>query len=361
MHTTDDLKGIHYAIPRSDLGALTWDPGIHQAWNCQLPSCFIDYDTRVHALHLRFKWFELNPSQGVYTWDTLDDILDDIISYGKKATLSVMAGKYTPQWVINNGVVQVNAPYKNLDEIALAPIPHDPIYKGEYFTFIEALGDHIAATPAYDDAVILVKSGLAVAYSGESRILPTDAYDLEALGEEDEDLARDLIEDRFCNAGYREEKCVEAIVQSCGVILDAFPNAFTGIAFVHGSSRYPTNGVGVEGNPNGSNTVLYDALVQVATDYGNRTVSNQTTLTGDIGSGLVDILTDIKTAGGNVAFQLNAQELGYRNEDRDNDKKGLKEAFQTARDNGSLFVEVHDGNMDPHKSILAAENALLRS
>lgn len=363
VHTADDLKGIHYAIDRNDMHPDTYLYGLHQAWNCENPSCNIDYDTRFHALHLRFKWAQLNPTRGVYNWVELDAFLDEAVTYGKKVTIVVMGGQYTPQFVIDEGCVTVDAEYKGGQfTISTPPLPQDHIYRDNYNTFIRAMAAHITGDVDYNNAVVLVKSGLAVAHSGETRILPLDPYRFpDWVDEEDGDAQRDYLATRFCEAGYQGDMTKEAIRESCDVIKEVFPDQFVGIAYVHGAVRFPTNGTGVAPDLTYSRNLLAESLVAVAEDHGSRFVGNNTYLVESMGPAAETLCADIEAEGGIIGWQLEAAAYGYRNAENPNDPTGIQNCFVEGRSLNGIFVEVHDGNMDPHASLLITENALLRS
>lgn len=363
-HTVDELRGIHYAVDRNDMHPDTWEYGLHQTWNCENPTCNIDYDTRFQALHLRFKWSQLNPTRGVYNWTELDGFLDEAILYGKKVTLAVMAGKYTPQWVIDDGCVTINAEYTGGQfTIPSVPLPHDSRYRDGYHVMMKALGDHITGNAGYNDAVVLVKAGLAVMHSVEHRILQPKGYrfpDNIEKDDEDED-ARFYLAQRFCEAGYQGDLMIETIRESCSVIRNEFPDQFVCIPFVHGFKRYPSNLTSVFADPDYSRNTLLEAVVGAAQDHGNRFVANSTTLSDSVLGSLEDFYADVEAEGAYVAWQIEAWEFGNR-------KTGnpvatdaiLEDVFAEGRRLNGIFVEVHDGNMDANKAALIAENALLR-
>lgn len=364
VHSVDDLKGIHYAVDRNDMHPDTYLYGLHQTWNCESPTCSIDYDTRFHALHLRFKWSQLNPSRGVYNWTELDGFLDEAVLYGKKVTLAVMAGKYTPQWVVDDGAVTVNLEYTGGQfTIPTVILPHDQRYRDAYHVMMKALADHITGNAPYNDAVVLVKAGLAVIHSVEHRIMQPKAYRFPDGIEKDEEdeVARFYLAQRYCDAGYQGDLMIETIRESCDVIRTEFPDQFVGIPFVHGAKRYPSNLTGVFADPNYGRDTLFEALVAVAQDHGNRFVANSTTLNPSVLQSLETLYAAIEAEGSYVAFQTEAAEFGYRNPSQPVNETDLLAAFAEGRRLNGIFVEVHDGNMDPQKDILIAENALLRS
>lgn len=55
---TIDIRGIHYAVARNDLRPGKWQNKLHHTDDCQAP-CRVEFDDRVSALHLRYKWAQV--------------------------------------------------------------------------------------------------------------------------------------------------------------------------------------------------------------------------------------------------------------------------------------------------------------
>ncbi len=371
VHTQQELKGIHYAPPRNNIRQDTWDStsvGFKNTWLCE-EGCTLLFGDQVNSIFLRLSWQALNPEQDVYDWTSLDGMLDEIILDGKTATLGIMAGRYTPDFVFTNGCMTVGGLTYNPGNEAqlLVPIPHDATYRDAYNTFMKAMALHLAGVAGYNDAVLMVKTALVSAHSVECRISPIDAYDYSGLGLSGNAEKQDHVHTMFCNAGYQEALVLQTIAESANVIRAAFPDMFVGIPFVRGSNRFPTNGVGVFPDLDGTNTTINRACVGLATVHTPMAMLNDTTF--EEGGGDANIFEQIFDADGSFGAQLNAQSLGYRSASSPNDPDAVAATINYANDftpdpPGTrryeyLFVEVHDGNMSAMEAVLIAGNALL--
>lgn len=100
--TGDEIRGIHYAVPRNSLLPDRWQAELQHTKDCQNP-CVVEFDDRMSTVYLRYKWMQLNPEQGVYDFSNLGETLDVVAAAGKPVSLIVMAGKYTPPWLFKAG------------------------------------------------------------------------------------------------------------------------------------------------------------------------------------------------------------------------------------------------------------------
>lgn len=368
VHTVDDLKGVFYAVDPSQLHTDTYATGLLTAWNGT-----IVLDNRCSGVHLRFKWDMLNPSKDTYDWTAFDGIMNTVVAAGKRATVVVMAGKWTPDWAIRNGGMKVNATYDNSNSDysqAIVPLPHEDRHVDNYLVMMKALAEHIQDNSDFDDAIVLVKCGLFVSHSAETRLIPVDGYAGGADNDQSDSLnmfERGLTEeeriqvlnDRFCVAGYKEAFCIAAMVRTVGYMVDKFENQYIGFAFVPGSKQFPTNGVGVFGGDPSDNNTLFDGMYACVVAYPNKVMVNNTTLDKSLRPATEDFYASVLAANGYVGNQINAQKLGYRSSSSPNDPEGLEDAFAEGRANGGIYIEVHDGNMTTHIAELTAENTLL--
>lgn len=362
VHTIDDVKGIHYAVNLSTLHPGEWETGLTETWNGPIA---LD-DPTFHAMHLRFKWAQLNPTQGVYDFSAVTGILDLLVTAGKKATLVVQAGTWTPAWAIVNGGMRVDAEFQanSLYSQGIVPLAHEQRHRDNYNTMIRALGAVITADNDWNDCLVLVKSGLLVSHSAETRLIPVDAFDDGMFAEGMTEVQKEqLLCDRMCVAGYREAFALDAGLESVGVIREAFPDQLAGIAYAGGAKQFPTNGVepGALGGDPRTNETLFTLIRNCAAAHTSMFAANLTTLTGNVRQNQKDLYADVTDAGGNVGAQIDKQELGYDDEDAPNDPVGLQAAFVEGRAIGGTFVEVHEGNMVEHADLLEAENDLLRT
>lgn len=358
---TTDIGGIHYAISRNSLHPDRWQDELHHTFNCTEP-CIVEFDERMSAVHLRYKWAQLNPEMGVYDFSDLGEVLDQIHAAGKMATLVVMAGKYTPSWVFDEGGHHIRTRLKGGGKFSqrFQPLPWDPIFLSSYGKLMDELAAFLKETPSRYDTLALVKNGGITVHSAETRMMPWKPFkhygDMSNKGDRDTFLF-DLCAD-WAQAGYSESKILDVAKYLNQRITTAFPDMYLGLAFVQGSKRFPT--VNREGNctyPE-KNDTLNKIIRNTVSTYGNRAVVNNTVLAAG-GDGQVPILDWVQSNGGTIGFQLKAQEIGCRDADAPCSKKAFEKAIQEGIDAGAIFIEVHDGNIDRFGDILPAMNQAL--
>lgn len=108
----------------------------------------------VDGLTIRIRWKDLEPARDQYDWSFLDLVMEQARAFGKRASVSVAAGKNTPDWVYQSGAqsftfIDPNPYHKNTfcTELRI-PIPYDPIFLREWKDLIQALGLRYKSHPA---------------------------------------------------------------------------------------------------------------------------------------------------------------------------------------------------------------------
>lgn len=355
---TLDIRGIHYAVERNSLEPDRWRAELQHTADCMAP-CVVAFDDRLSAVHLRYKWMQLNPADGVYDFSDLAAVLDVIHAAGKKATLIVMAGKYTPPWVFEKGAAHLETRFKGNDRFAqpYVPVPWDPVFLKAHGDMIDALSAHLRQTPARYDTVVVVKNGGVTTHSGETRLMPPKAFlnrgQMRKAGKVEEFLA-DLCAD-YARAGYREDRVLAAAARMTRQIATAFPDKYLGLAFVTGARRFPTVNASGKCTYGKSNKTLNMMIKEGVTTYGRRMIMGNTVLTRDMGQ--PPIMAWVTRNGGQIAFQLNREKVGCRSgSDNPCDRDPLRQALRAGIDAGAVFIEVHEGNIQRHRDILQDVN-----
>lgn len=362
---TTNIGGIHYAVERSALHPKAWRQELQHTYDCQDP-CIVEFDDRISAVFLRYKWAQLNPAKGVYDFSDLGEVLDLIHGAGKMATLQVMGGKYTPAWVFEEGAGHIATRAKTGDKFSQPLVPRlwDPVYLAEYGAMLTALSDFLRETPTRYQTVVMVKNGAVVIHSGETRMMPVDAFDIEI--EVDKKSRKSKAEfykslcDDWARAGYSEGKILQSIQTSNAQIAAAFPDQYIGLAYVGGSDRFPTvNDAGACTYP-AKNKTVRRIIEDVVNAYGARAMINNTVLTPDMGNPPVMIWT--RKNGGQIGFQIERRRVGCRVEKGNVcDDTLFAKTLQAGVDAGAVFIEVHDGNIEVFKDTLAKYNAILEN
>ena len=355
-----NIGGIHYAVPRHSLEPGYWQDSLQHTYDCTDP-CTVQFDDRVTAIYLRYKWMQLNPQKGVYDFSDLGAVIDRIHASGKLVTLEIMAGKYTPAWVFDEGAHHIATLANDGDDFSqpLVPLPWDPVFLAAHKDLINALTTFLHQTPGRYETVALLKNGSLVIHSGELRLMPADAF--QSSPGKGDDSAKDSFRKDLCDdwaqSGYTEAKLLAAFKTTNEQIDAAFPDKYLGMAFVAGSAEFPTVKSGTCTYPKKNKT--FELLIQqMVSTYGPRAIINSTVLTQDAGN--PPIMKWVLANGGKIAFQLNQQAVGCQeNSGNPCNLKSFEGAIQAGIDAGATFIEVHDGNINRYKDILPKYSGLL--
>lgn len=365
----DAIRGIHFASERNALYNRSGQKSWQKLWLGQehfCPNgrnCSSELDERVSAVHLRYKWGQINPAEGAYNFEHIGAALDKLHAAGKRATIVIMGGKYTPQWVIDKGAKTIPIELRTRDrEIAegsaqkLLPRPWGGVYSRAYRDVHQELADYLHEKPSRYDTLALVKVGGVVVHSGEVRLMPTKPF-MSKRQRQDEEFVADFRADlcqAWADSNYSEDKVRRANLKLAGWIDRAFPDKLIGMATVAGSNRFPTI-IDGECRDDERNNTVRKLSVDLAKEYGKRFVANTTTMYND-STADIPLLKAAERQGGNAAFQLNAQEVGCRKEDNPCSNRALRTALDAGFDAGAVFIEVHDGNFTIQEGILRQYN-----
>lgn len=97
-------------------------------------------------------WNELEPSEGQYNWAPLDTYIDMVKAKGKKFSLVLFPGRYTPDWVYAEGVKKWNW-VDHKGQNVTYPNPTDPKFYEFWKDFVRAAGNRYDK----DSSLFLVK------------------------------------------------------------------------------------------------------------------------------------------------------------------------------------------------------------
>jgi hypothetical protein len=105
-----------------------------------LPSWGYSY---VDFFRWRTGWDVLQPTANTFDWASLDTFFALCATHNKYATLSVQAGKSTPQWVYDSGAYKYAI--RDPSNQGYQPLPWDPDFQGPWFAFLDALATRYAS------------------------------------------------------------------------------------------------------------------------------------------------------------------------------------------------------------------------
>jgi hypothetical protein len=170
------------------------------------PSTMVDAalgDQYVSGLSVRVSWSTLEPSPGVYNWRPIDDAIARARSAGKLAMIRILAGIYTPDWVLAqvptltfSGADCYNAATTYPSQVTM-PIPWNGTFLSLWSRLVGAMGARYDGNPTLYS---MQMSGGG--FIGEMT-LPTDVQ-------------------KWLAAGYTDAKYIGA----WETIVDAFRRAF---------------------------------------------------------------------------------------------------------------------------------------
>lgn len=108
----------------------------------------------VTGYSIRLTWKVLEPERGKYNWQPIDEIIGLARKNGKFVTLRILAGIYSPKWVMNDPnipkleLISRNPNKKEyFNKSVRLPRPWDRNYLKRYYSFLEALTKQYAREP----------------------------------------------------------------------------------------------------------------------------------------------------------------------------------------------------------------------
>jgi len=109
----------------------------------------------IAGIYLRYYWRDLEPAQGKFHWNDLNRDLKRTLAAGKKFSIGIHAGGYSPSWLYATGTGIRSIAWSEATHGGTtgctdytAPVPYDAPYAPAYIAMIAALHDHLAARNA---------------------------------------------------------------------------------------------------------------------------------------------------------------------------------------------------------------------
>jgi hypothetical protein len=109
----------------------------------------------IAGIYLRYYWRDLEPSQGKFHWKDLDHDLERTLAAGKKFSIGIHTGGYSPSWLYAPGTGIRSIAWSEASHGRgtgctdyTAPVPYDKPYAPAYTAMLIALRDHLAARNA---------------------------------------------------------------------------------------------------------------------------------------------------------------------------------------------------------------------
>ncbi len=183
------------------------------------PNFTVYLNPEVVGMQADFMWKDIETSEGVYNFSSLDDIINLSVSNGKKVKLIIStSGIAVPDWVKNLPSVKIvkfidtNHYRSSFCKEYSMPVFWDAIYMQKKEDFIKALGQKYSKNPN----IVSVMVSFASAYTGDWEV-PHNVGDIKDCG-----VSVDYIKE-WLDAGYTTEKMFNAGKQTMDAWAEAFP------------------------------------------------------------------------------------------------------------------------------------------
>jgi hypothetical protein len=168
-------------------------------------------DSRIVGLDIGDQWQNIEATEGVYDWSSIDTQLPSATAHGKKVVLVITSGGINiPAWLLVNypaiqtfTFIDTNPYHSTYGQPLTIPVFWDPIFLAKKIALIQAVGAHYAANPS----IVVVACSFANA--------TTDDWN---IPDAPEDIANWLA------AGYTTELMVNAGEAVIDATMAAFPN-----------------------------------------------------------------------------------------------------------------------------------------
>src|SRR6266850_7522145 len=212
-------------------------------------------DPRIVGLDVADKWGDIEATEGVYDWSSLDSQLAQAETHGKKAIFGIVSGGVNvPDWLLADypdiqtfTFIDPNPHSPTYGQPLTIPVFWDPIFLAKKIALIQAVGAHFAANPN----IAVVSCSFANALSVDWNIPHAP-----------EDIANWLA------AGYTTELMVNTGEMIIDATMAAFPNQNVVLAIGPGAPGLDPTG-----------TYLAETVVDYATTTYGRFITQRDSLT----------------------------------------------------------------------------------
>ena len=145
-------------------------------------------DSRIVGLDLGGKWADIEGTEGVYDWSSIDSELAKAEAHGKKVVLAIVSGGINiPDWLLTDypdvqtfTFIDTNPYHSTYGEELTIPVFWDPIFLAKKIALIQAAGVHFAAHSSI--AVVACSFANATTIDWNIPNAPEDIANWEAAG-----------------------------------------------------------------------------------------------------------------------------------------------------------------------------------
>jgi hypothetical protein len=258
----------------------------------------------VTGISVRFGWKGIEPKRGTYRWGQIDDVIHKARATGKKAMIRVMAGAFTPDWVMSGTrTLSFAEEYLASSTVSSAsmPVPWKRHYLRPWKRFISRLGRRYDGNPTLY-SVQMAGGG----FFGEMA-LPTDVQ-------------------KWLNAGYTDTRLIRTWKKIVVRYRRAFPHTHLSLDI---------------GEPFGSllDTNVYHPVVRFATRDGVKKAFIQQ---NGLRASLLGVIGPYRTT---IRKESHETRVGYQMMGTTGTAGELKTAFKVALNDHVSYVEVYGSDV----------------
>jgi hypothetical protein len=319
----------------------------------------------VDGVVLRIYWNTLEPSPGRFEFSALDRDIASVVSAGKRYTLGVIVGTYTPAWVAKAGArvlpftVSPHNGAGNCRSINV-PEPWDRVYLKSLDGMIAALGAHIRSNATRFNAMTQVKVTGIGEYTEETR-MPIETPAMSSTCR-----LTDAVPDWRAH-GYRPSLVEKAWNNLLNSWAAAFPGRSLGNNFINKS--FP----GIDESGRHSKTAgltLTEKLIHDGTGrYGARFAVQTQALRATTGT--TPFVQNARRPGATIGYQLAEDVFGNpmcqgvkligNRVKTPCDPSAIQHALQLGKSSGAAYIEVFPRTVAAFGPQLVAARAALNS
>jgi len=141
----DRIPGV---FPKDACGVWCWysTGGAPNKWNGKIEAT--ETYSNMRGVPIVVGWNELEPQEGVYNWDLIDDIIKKAAANNKYVFTLLWLNPTEPDWLYDNGVprVEINT-FKTDKNFSYNAYPMDPEYKYYSERIITLMANHLRSLP----------------------------------------------------------------------------------------------------------------------------------------------------------------------------------------------------------------------
>ena len=165
----------------------------------------------VSGVALRIGWSTLQPAPDRYDWSLFDQVVKPAIASGRKLSIGVVTGSFSPRWLAQRGVAMRSFTIARRG-CTSEQVPEfwDPDYSRAYVAMMRAIRDHLKEIGGYQALTIVKLTGI----TQSSLELRTPVSN----------RCSQQVDDEWRSYGYRPSKAVAAWREMADGVAATFPD-----------------------------------------------------------------------------------------------------------------------------------------